>query len=495
MVLKKQFSYRWRLFVVMVGLSWLIIGVCMMYQHKREEDIRSEAVSDQMMRISNRILASYEHNEDFRATGDFLVKYFRNSIYNSMRVSVYDQSDILLYNIGTPLALSSATAEHDLVPDSDDIFGIEDGDGETNTNDLFYVMMRRSRDGNVRVLTGIPVSVVASTLQTDTEFWLIVALLVVIVAVIAYYSTGFLTRNVKTLTEFANRAIRERNPEVEEKVSFDDLSFPDDELGDVSRKLVQLYTDKVEALETSEREHRVALHAVEEKSRIKRQLTNNINHELKTPIGVIRGYIDTILSSDDMDEATRTHFLLRAQKNVDRLCSLLNDVSTITRLEEGSGNIPVTDVNMHDLVYTLANDLSVTSLAGNLKFKYDLPFDCVVKGNASLLSGMISNLIKNAAIHSHGTEVVFSILSENDRYYTFTFHDNGAGVGEEHLAHLFDRFYRIDAGRSRRVGGTGLGLPIVKNTVEALGGTISVRNRAAGGLEFVFTLEKWHPKH
>ncbi|MDE7024552.1 MAG: HAMP domain-containing histidine kinase, partial [Paramuribaculum sp.] len=313
--------------------------------------------------------------------------------------------------------------------------------------------------------------------------------------IIAYYSTGFLTRNVKTLTEFANRAIKERNPDIDEKVSFDDLAFPDDELGDVSCKLVQLYADKIEALEKSEREHRVALHAVEEKSRIKRQLTNNINHELKTPIGVIRGYIDTILSSDDMDDNTRTHFLLRAQKNVDRLCSLLNDVSTMTRLEEGSGSIPVTDVNIHDLVYTLANDISVTSLAGNLKFKYDLPLDCVVKGNASLLSGMISNLIKNAALHSRGSEIMFNIVSETSKYYTFAFFDNGTGVSEEHLPHLFERFYRVDAGRSRRVGGTGLGLSIVKNTVEALGGTISIRNRAAGGLEFVFTLEKWREKY
>lgn len=268
---------------------------------------------------------------------------------------------------------------------------------------------------------------IASTLQTDGEFWGIVAILFVVVSVIAYYSTGILTRNVNTLTEFANRAIRVRDPENGEKVTFDDLKFPDDELGDVSRKLVQLYTEKVDALAKSEREHKIAIHAVEEKSRIKRQLTNNINHELKTPIGVIRGYIDTILSSDDMDEATRTHFLLRAQKNVDRLCSLLNDVSTMTRLEEGSGNIPVTDVNMHDLVYTIANDLAVSNLVGNLEFKYDVPLDCVVKGNASLLSSMISNLIKNAGLHSHGTEVVFKTVSETDKYYSFVLYDNGTG--------------------------------------------------------------------
>lgn len=488
MASRKRFSYRWRLLVVMVGLSWLIIGVCMVYQHKREEDIRIEAVRDQLMRVSDRILASYEYDEDFLPLGDFFVKYFRNSVYKDMRVSVYDANDILLYSIGTPMEMNPAYTEEFSPEQISDQAG--DGENKKNHRD-FFVSLRKSNDGNVRVLVAVPSAVIASTLQTDGEFWGIVAILFVVVSVIAYYSTGILTRNVNTLTEFANRAIRVRNPENGEKVTFDDLKFPDDELGDVSRKLVQLYTEKVDALDKSEREHKIAIHAVEEKSRIKRQLTNNINHELKTPIGVIRGYIDTILSSDDMDEATRTHFLLRAQKNVDRLCSLLNDVSTMTRLEEGSGNIPVTDVNMHDLVYTIANDLAVSNLVGNLEFKYDVPLDCVVKGNASLLLGMISNLIKNAGLHSHGTEVVFKTVSETDKYYSFVLYDNGTGVADEHLPHLFERFYRIDAGRSRRVGGTGLGLPIVKNTVEALGGTINVRNRASGGLEFVFTLEKW----
>lgn len=311
MASRKRFSYRWRLLVVMVGLSWLIIGVCMVYQHKREEDIRVEAVRDQLMRVSDRILASYEYDEDFLPLGDFFVKYFRNSVYKDMRVSVYDANDILLYSIGTPMEMNPAYTEEfspEQIPD-------QAGDGENKKNYRdFFVSLRKSNDGNVRVLVAVPSAVIASTLQTDGEFWGIVAILFVVVSVIAYYSTGILTRNVNTLTEFANRAIRVRDPENGEKVTFDDLKFPDDELGDVSRKLVQLYTEKVDALAKSEREHKIAIHAVEEKSRIKRQLTNNINHELKTPIGVIRGYIDTILSSDDMDEATRTHFLLRAQK-------------------------------------------------------------------------------------------------------------------------------------------------------------------------------------
>ena len=126
-----------------------------------------------------------------------------------------------------------------------------------------------------------------------------------------------------------------------------------------------------------------------------------------------------------------------------------------------------------------------------MKFHYNLPLECMIKGNATLLSGMISNLIKNAALHSHGTEMGLDLVVESERYYTFRFYDNGTGVDPQHLPHLFERFYRIDAGRSRKAGGTGLGLPIVKNTIEALGGSISVHNGPQGGLEFLFTLEKW----
>lgn len=272
---------------------------------------------------------------------------------------------------------------------------------------------------------------------------------------------------------------------------FDESKFSHDELGDISREIVKIYRAMEKAMEQSKREHEVAMYAVEEKSRIKRQLTNNINHEIKTPVGVIRGYLDTVLSSPEMDDRTRTQFLLRAQSNVTRLCSLLSDVSTMTRLEEGGGNIPTVEVDFHDMLFGVENDVNASGMLGDMTFSFDVPVDCYVKGNVNLLTGMITNLIRNAVQYSHGTEVGLNYIVESDKYYTFSFYDNGVGVPDEHLIHLFERFYRVDAGRSRKVGGTGLGLPIVKNTVEALGGTISVRNRPTGGLEFLFTLEKW----
>ncbi len=173
-----------------------------------------------------------------------------------------------------------------------------------------------------------------------------------------------------------------------------------------------------------------------------------------------------------------------------RLCNLFNDISTMTRLDEAGESIPTTDIDYHDMVYTIANDLEASKLNGNIPFNYELPINCVVNGNYALLSNMLLNLIRNSAVYSHGTEMWLKLVSETDEFYTFTFYDNGVGVDSEHIKHLFERFYRVDAGRSRKAGGTGLGLPIVKNTILMHGGSITVKNRPSGGLQFTYTLKK-----
>ncbi len=135
--------------------------------------------------------------------------------------------------------------------------------------------------------------------------------------------------------------------------------------------------------------------------------------------------------------------------------------------------------------------MSANNLAGEMQFSFDIPLDCYVSGNYGLLNGMICGLIRNASMYSNGTRICLKLISESDRFYMFAFFDNGMGVPEEHIPHLFERFYRVDNGRSRKQGGTGLGLPIVRSTVITLGGTISVHNRSTGGLEFIFSLPKW----
>lgn len=482
MALRKRINYRWRLFLPIVGMMWLLMIVLVIYHYKSAANYREANLRAQLSLVNNRIIAAYEDNVDMNPFIDFIERYFEDTLLDDVMVRVYNNA-----TGDTIRTIGPSPRELDLVRVSETPEKLEPIDIPQRliSDKLFYVSTRKSNDGHITVLTALPFSgTLAESLRKEPSFWIVIILIALVFTLIAYLSTQLLSRSVRLLKNFADNI--ENNDVGMQNVP----EFPHDELGDISRRIIQLYRDKDDANRRSEREHAVALHAIEERSRIKRQLTDNLNHELKTPIGVIRGYLDTIISSPDMDQATKDRFISRAHDNVERLCAMLDDVSTITRLEEASQNITMADVDFHELVYKLAQDFEVSNILKGMKFEFDIPLNCHVTGNATLLSAMINNLAKNAVIHSHGTTMGIKLIIESKRFYTFAFYDDGQGVESEHLPRLFERFYRVDSGRSRKVGGTGLGLPIVKNTVEAHGGTISIHNRAVGGLEFVFTLPK-----
>lgn len=467
----------------MIAMVLGVMGLLFVYQYRREKRYREEQIQKQLDFINQRIINAYQRGVNMRPFINFLNEYFEDSDYDDISVSVFTDGK-LSFNVGLPILrdFMESPRPEPLRMASTKVAGLQK---KTVGNNTVLLLASQSADGRIVVHTAMPYSVsLMESFSVSKDVWIMFGVIGAAAIILCLFTTRFLTRNITLLRDFADRAAGDEGV-------FDTEQFPHDELGDISRQIVKIYHSKASAVERSEKEHKIALHAVEEKSRIKRELTNNINHELKTPIGVIKGYLDTIISNPDMDDSTRNRFLLRSQENVERLCNLLSDVSAMTRLEDGANNVPVTEIAFHDLVFTIENDLRVSGLSGGMTFNYNVPLDCMVMGNASLLVGMVSNLIKNAAQHSHGTEMGLNLIVESDKYYTFSFYDNGNGVEQQHLPHLFERFYRIDAGRSRKVGGTGLGLPIVKNTVEALGGTISAHNRSEGGLEFLFTLKKW----
>ena len=478
MALRKLYSYQWRLFFPLVLILWLFIAAMVYFQYQREVRENQRRISDELSFVMSRVLNAYERNESLDDFMKFIQLYYDSSpLFPVIRVSVYDNDKILRYSTRDPIRMEYYKEIEKM-----------QGEGEklnTNDNNRYYYKATRSKDGRYYVLLGMQSSVkLTNTLTQQPWMWFLITVIGIVATIFVYLYSSYFGRTITLLRDFADNVASGKKFSMNEE-------FPHDEFGDISRHIVKLYQDMDAARTRSEKEHAVAMHAVTEKARLKHQLTNNINHELKTPVGVIKGYLDTIIENPDLAPAMRDKFLRSAQANVDRLTSLLNDVSTMTRLEDGSKSVPVSEVDFHDLVFAIENDLEVTKLAGDMKFTFDIPLDCVVAGNNNLLNGMVENLIKNAAKHSHGTEMGIKLVSESANFYSFSFYDNGTGVGTEHLNHLFERFYRVDTGRSRKVGGTGLGLPIVKNTIEALGGTISVRNRSTGGLEFMFTLKKW----
>lgn len=229
----------------------------------------------------------------------------------------------------------------------------------------------------------------------------------------------------------------------------------------------------------------------EDKARLKRQLTQNVAHELKTPVSSIQGYLETIVSNPDIDAQTKDQFIQRCYAQSRRLSSLLADISTLNKLDDAPQGYEFESVSIPDLLQSIRRDVSMQMGANHVTFRSLVEPGAEVNGNPSLLYSIFRNLTDNSIAYG-GEEVTITVqvLSESTDFYTFSFSDNGPGVAPEHIPHLFERFYRIDKGRSRKMGGTGLGLAIVKNSVLLHRGTISVRLGIAGGLEFIFTLPK-----
>lgn len=229
----------------------------------------------------------------------------------------------------------------------------------------------------------------------------------------------------------------------------------------------------------------------EEQARLKRQLTQNIAHELKTPVSSIQGYLETILSNPNIPKDTVRTFLERSYAQSNRLTTLLRDISVLTRMDEAPEMMEREAVNLSLVVDNIINEVALGLEEKCIRVINLMPQALMVNGNHSLLYSIFRNLMDNAIAYA-GTNIQITIncFREDDSFYYFSFSDSGVGVEEEHLTRLFERFYRVDKGRSRKLGGTGLGLAIVKNAVLFHGGTIFAKNAPNGGLEFVFTLQK-----
>lgn len=229
----------------------------------------------------------------------------------------------------------------------------------------------------------------------------------------------------------------------------------------------------------------------EERALLKRQLTQNISHELKTPVSSIQGFMETIINNPDLDEAKRNFFIERCHAQSVRLSYLLQDISMLNKLDEGSGIFDRDDIDVKAVVESVLSDVSLELEEKNIQTQVSIPSPLIIKGNMSLLYSIFRNLVDNT-LHYAGNniEIHISCFRVDNDFLHFSYADTGIGVESKHLNHLFDRFYRVDKGRSRKLGGTGLGLAIVKNAIAFHNGRISAKHHPKGGLEFVFSLRK-----
>ena len=421
-------SYHKRLFLQLIAFSWAMVLCFVGYQYIREKEYKSEFLNAQLQQYNRHLLATVEEGEPYE---EYIATH--DKPFEELRISIITLTGAVIYDNIIPL---DSLDNHRGRPEVAN--ALAEGTGynisRQSTSDGREYFYSATRGERVVVRTAIPYSsTLHDLLKADWSFLAVMISITLIMSIVAYFTTRKLGKDIERVNRYE---------------------------------------------------------AEQERNRLKRQLTNNINHELKTPVASIQVCLETLLSGINLSEEKRQELIERCYTNNDRLRRLLNDVSLITRMEDGSALIGKERVVINDIIDEVAKELEMLPEDERLLLHTDFGDEVIIDGNPSLIGSIFRNLTENAIAYSEGRNIYISLLENNEKLCRIRFEDDGKGVEQKHLSHLFERFYRVDKGRSRQKGGTGLGLAIVKHAVQFHGGTITVTNRPNGGLRFEFTLNK-----
>ena len=473
-----RLSYHKRLFLMLLAFFWSIILCFIYFQYTREKQYKTDFLNAQLQLYNTTLLQTIESAPSFEEYVETHTLPFED-----LRISIISLDGTVIYD---NMLTADSLDNHSKRPEVAD--ALKKGEGH-NTERLsasdgreYFYSATRGKEFVVR--TAIPQSdALKELLKTDWTFLGTMMSISLAMSILAYFATRRLGKNIERLNRFAAKA--------EKGESFDEEEpFPNDELGSISNHIVRLYSQWQQTVKDRDIAHEATLREEQEKIRIKRQLTNNINHELKTPVASIQVCLETLLSGINLSEDKRQELIGRCYTNNERLRRLLGDVSLITRIEDGSQLIGKEPVDINNIINEIACELEIMPEDERFTLHTDFKDPVTVEGNPSLIGSVFRNLTENAIAYSGGKNIYVSLIENNDKFCHIRFEDDGCGVEEKQLPRLFERFYRVDKGRSRRMGGTGLGLAIVKHAVQFHGGTIVATNKKQGGLQFDFTLNK-----
>ena len=423
-----KLSYHKRLFLVIIVFLWSVVFCFIGFQYLREQQYKSDFLSAQLQFYNRHLLEIVEEGQPYE---EYIMTH--NKPFDELRITIITLSGAVIYD---NVLLIDSLDNHRERPEV--IQALKNGSGyhigrqsASDGREYFYSATKGER---VIVRTAIPYSSsLDELLKADWNFLIVMISISVVMSVVAFFITRKLGKNIERIKHYE---------------------------------------------------------AEQEKDLLKRQLTNNINHELKTPVASIQVCLETLLSGISLSDEKRQELIERCYTNNERLRRLLNDVSLITRMEDGSALISKERIVVNDIVKEVAEELEIMPKEERLNLHTDFDEQVVMEGNISLIGSIFRNLTENAIAYSEGRNIYISLLENNDEECRISFEDDGKGVQAEQLPRLFERFYRVDKGRSRQKGGTGLGLAIVKHAVQFHGGTIKVSNRPDGGLRFEFSLKK-----
>ncbi len=423
-----KLSYHKRLFLVIIVFLWSVVLCFIGFQYLREQQYKSDFLSAQLQLYNRHLLEIVEEGQPYE---EYIMTH--NKPFDELRVTIITLSGAVIYD---NVLLIDSLDNHRERPEI--VQALKNGSGyhigrqsASDGREYFYSATKGER---VVVRTAIPYSSsLDELLKADWNFLIVMISISIVMSVVAFFITRKLGKNIERIKRYE---------------------------------------------------------AEQEKDILKRQLTNNINHELKTPVASIQVCLETLLSGISLSDEKRQELIERCYTNNERLRRLLNDVSLITRMEDGSALISKERIVVNDIIKEIAEELDIMPKEERLTLHTNFDEQVVMDGNISLIGSIFRNLTENAIAYSEGRNIYISLLENNNEECRISFEDDGKGVQAEQLPRLFERFYRVDKGRSRQKGGTGLGLAIVKHAVQFHGGTIKVSNRPDGGLRFEFSLKK-----
>ena len=421
-------SYHRRVFIFFLAFLWAIVICFIGFQYMREKQYKSDFLSAQLQLYNRNLLYQVDEGLQLQQYIDSHEKPFEE-----LRITIVSLNGAVVYD--NKISLDSLN-NHRYRPEIEEAIkkgsGYHIGRHSESDGRLYFYSATKGERAIVR--TAIPYSSdLKELLKADWSFLVLMILLSVFVSILSYFASRRLGRTIEKMNK-----IRQE----------------------------------------------------QEKNKLERHLTNNINHELKTPVASIQICLETLLSGVELSDEKRVELIERCYVNNARLRNLLNDVSLITRMEDGSQLISKEPVVLNDIIGEIHKELDVVSEGEKMTLHTDFKDIITVCGNLSLIGSIFRNLTENAIAYSGGKNIYITLLANDADSCTISFEDDGRGVDPHKLHRLFERFYRIDKGRSRQIGGTGLGLSIVKHAVQFHGGNITVSNRPGGGLKFVFTLSK-----
>ena len=461
-------THKRKLLIAFFAIFLVYAFVIAWLQYYKEKEYQTNSQKETLRIFATMVEKMLENSTDAEGTLHYLPQDVRLTLINSKGEIMYDNvaENVKENHLGRPEIYSANY--------SNEGYAIRKS-STTNQDYLYYA--RKSKNGSFLRLALPYVITWTNFIHFDNILLYIVVFLFFITLLVLVLMTDKFDNVMRTLISFVT--------DVEKgNIDYNKIHFPDTHSGEIGRKIISLYKQ----LEDSK------LQTVQEKDRnrlMKQEMTNNIAHELKTPVSSIRGYLEILLNNKDIGFEKQQYFIERSHAQTLRLSNLIQDVALITKLEESANLFPKEKLDLHEIFEEAATELHEVYKEQQVTIENKIPEKSFFAGNYNLMFSVFRNLIENSIRYAgDDIQIVVECVEQDKTSYLLKYYDTGVGVNKEDLDKIFDRFLRIDKGRSRKSGGTGLGLSIVKHAIQFHGGTIVAQNRPEGGLQFDFNILK-----